>query len=347
MFHFCYTRAIILIVGYALAMPISLTTVNAADVGSADSLDTKGGNSSSGMSEVPKSFTFPKKENIPDAVDLPPPPKDAGGCDVYSGLAFRRPVEGGDDNVSGNSGAEPKGEDSRDVFVSGLCARAFSGDVEAQLYMASFYAYLKNASETFRWYKMAAKKDVPIALYEAGHRLVTANGVVRDMKQGMELLERASEKGLLQAQYMLGMTLTFSEYSETDYKKAYGWFEKAARESFPPAQFMMGYLMYDGLGVARDINAAFDWFLLAAHRNFPMAQFYLGVMYASGDGTAADKKKSYIWYTIAQKNGVEKAKQGIFLLEKEMKIEDIEFAKMQADSWKSTDDHPMQYNIAQ
>jgi TPR repeat protein len=90
----------------------------------------------------------------------------------------------------------------------------------------------------------------------------------------------------------------------------------------------------NGYGVERDLNQAAHWFTLAAEQNDEKAQSNLGQMYAAGQGVEKDPVKAYQWLSLASERGEATAKKMLFVLEPDMKSDQVTEGKRLAAEWK-------------
>ena len=73
-----------------------------------------------------------------------------------------------------------------------------------------------------------------------------------------------------------------------DPKEAAKWLERAANKGHLEAQYQLGRLFYLGTSLPRDFAQSAKWFRAAAMQGRPEAQFNLGLLYAAGQGVPSD-----------------------------------------------------------
>jgi uncharacterized protein len=81
-------------------------------------------------------------------------------------------------------------------------------------------------------------------------------GVKKDPKAALKMMQVAAEDGLVTAQADLGDMLLKGEAGKPDPEAAVPWLEKAALAGHPLAAFALGQLCEQGSGVKRDIERA-------------------------------------------------------------------------------------------
>lgn len=121
----------------------------------------------------------------------------------------------------------------------------------------------------------------------------------KDVKQGVQLLERAAAHGNAQAQLTLGEAYRDGKAGARDFQKSVAWFEKAAVADDARAQNNLGVALRLGQGVARnDANAA-RLFLIASQQSLHEAEYNLATMYDQGRGVEQDYETARDWYESA------------------------------------------------
>ena len=129
---------------------------------------------------------------------------------------------------------------------------AEGGHVDSQFALALQYLNNKQADESVKWFKKAAKHGHPGATYYYGYQLFNGMGIGQDKKAGISCFTKASKLG------------------------------------FPMADYQLGVIYRDGNGVEKDVNKAFEYIKSAALHGNGNAKWELGNMYLKGEGTAVD-----------------------------------------------------------
>ena len=90
-----------------------------------------------------------------------------------------------------------------------------------------------------RWYQKAAQKDNPLALYFLAICYLEGKGVPKNVKKGVELLEKAADEQHLDsyAQYRLSLMYETGEVVEKDEEKARRYCELSKNQGNPSAVF--------------------------------------------------------------------------------------------------------------
>ncbi|GGH65217.1 TPR repeat protein [Filimonas zeae] len=139
-------------------------------------------------------------------------------------------------------------------------------------------------------------------LYYAGRALVDAKGA--DTLTGVELLQRAVNKGYKEAQYRLGIIYITGTMVDQDVNKAVQLLNRSVAKGYIPAMQRMASIYNRGLGnISQDLNKALDWFERTATQGDDYSAYMAGVMYADGKGVTQDCAKGIAWYELAGKRG--------------------------------------------
>ena len=136
---------------------------------------------------------------------------------------------------------------------------AEAGDAMRQYRLALYYMNIDRADRAAKWFKAAAEQDVPGALYYYGYLLHKGMGIGQDKGKGIEMMQKAEEKGFLAADYQLGMAYHDGDGVAQDYQKAVEYLKKAAPVN-GKAQWQLGLCYLNGEGVACDYDFATQWF---------------------------------------------------------------------------------------
>ncbi|MDR1166968.1 MAG: sel1 repeat family protein [Deltaproteobacteria bacterium] len=146
-------------------------------------------------------------------------------------------------------------------------------------------------------------------------------------------VERAAERGDLEAQFLLGIYFSGDDGGPPDNDASDRWTRQAAAGGYPPAlhrlakasfamesappelqaeafahcqeaalkdyapaQFLMGIFFAEGFGVEKNDQTAFKWYLKAAEAGEPWAIAAIGVAYNNGLGVTRDFSKALEWF---------------------------------------------------
>ncbi len=119
--------------------------------------------------------------------------------------------------------------------------------------------------------KKQAKDGNAEAQYQLAKAYISGQGVTKDVKQGMEwldkaaVLEHAGAQDALWVMYRKG----FTPYIAKDPKRALEWLKKSADHNYATAEYELGLLYRDGdgeTGVSRNPKEAAKWFRKAARQ---------------------------------------------------------------------------------
>jgi TPR repeat protein len=161
----------------------------------------------------------------------------------------------------------------------------------------------------------------------------------RDQKIGLDLMQKAYEKGSMSAAYFLGCyLLEKTTRTREDEKKAYKLLKEASQTHITSLA-VVGYLEINGIGTEKNIEEGIQnlkeaaekgsvygnltlgtvflygfgvpinekesvkWLETAAEKGDNTAQFTLGNLYLYGMGVSKTDKKAFEWFSMAAKNG--------------------------------------------
>ncbi len=155
----------------------------------------------------------------------------------------------------------------------------------------------------------------PGAQWLVGLALATGRGVLRNVAEGMRLLQQAADHGHAAAQYDLA-ELLLKQPGAGQHARAVKYLSSSAQHDYLPAMYRLGMLYRageagaDGRVASRrapHLATALDWLSRASERGHVDAQYELGQMYAQGLGTTQDFEQAQLWYRRAAAQGDAKA----------------------------------------
>ena len=126
-------------------------------------------------------------------------------------------------------------------------------------------------SQSVESLKAQAKDGNAEAQYELAKAYISGQGIAKDVKQGMEwleksaVLEHAGAQDALWVMYRKG----FTPYLAKDPKRALEWLRKSADHNYATAEYELARLYLDGdaeTGVSRNPKEAAKWFRKAARQ---------------------------------------------------------------------------------
>ena len=200
----------------------------------------------------------------------------------------------------------------------------------------------KDAEEAFRLVSKAVKNpDAPPRAWRVlADCYFSGLGTVPDGKKMIEALEKAVEKGNLEALSRMGYCYEFGINVKADQKKALAYYERAAKAGFPAAMLKYGDMIaagevdgkgtddalvwikksavadcpealyrlgtwnLHGIGGDKDPELAAELFSRGAQLEHPACQYELGMLFLQKDGPIAkDDKAAFFWFNRAASKG--------------------------------------------
>nr|WP_320012873.1 tetratricopeptide repeat protein [uncultured Desulfobulbus sp.] len=162
-----------------------------------------------------------------------------------------------------------------------------------------------NYERALSFYKRAAEKNDPEAMYIYGGMLYQGLGTNEDKRGGFKWLMQAAEAGksTAESEAVIGSMYLRGETVPQNFLEAKKWLDKGAEQGNMSAQTDLAYMFYNGLGGERDYEKALVLYERAAYQGNVLAQANVGLMYATGTGTDLDRAKGYAWYSLAASRG--------------------------------------------
>ncbi|WP_455210341.1 tetratricopeptide repeat protein [Kaarinaea lacus] len=193
-----------------------------------------------------------------------------------------------------------------------LTKAASNQHLEAQYFLGSLYESQGEADKAAKWLDRAVEQnhdgalDLLFLLY-LDKRLSSV-----DKNKAIQWLEKASQKGYIEAQYQLGEHYLQENLQgnadEKSVAKAYEWIYKAAAKGHTQAQYRLGLMYKEGKGVNKHYTKSAGWLRRAAEGGQVDAQFQLGEMYRLGLGLPKKQILAKKWYQQAADQGHMEAK---------------------------------------
>lgn len=175
---------------------------------------------------------------------------------------------------------------------------------------------MRNREEALLWYKKAANKGHPVAIYTLGLHFLHN---VRNLNKAMIYFERAADLGHVESMerlaeiYLMDIARPISSLDraakrsqEQRCKQALAWIKRAAERGHRVAQRELGKLHDRALGVPEDHRKAFELFSCAAQQNDTVAILLLGSYYEHGQGVSQDVNRALDHYLRAATLGSER-----------------------------------------
>ncbi|KAI9312964.1 hypothetical protein BX666DRAFT_2030847 [Dichotomocladium elegans] len=211
-----------------------------------------------------------------------------------------------------------------------IAAKTNNGPLDSEYQVARMYAYgtgtARDRSAALKWYKKAAARGHPGALYTLGAHYYanltttdSSNSITRNMKKAIDYFEKAAERDHVDAMARLAdiymreasfpQTITTTIAAEArragDRKRNYAihWYTKAASLGHVAAQRELGKLYHSGIGIPKDYDKAFELFSKASAKDDPAATLLLGNCYEHGHGVVKDQERAIELYLRAGRLG--------------------------------------------
>jgi TPR repeat protein len=193
---------------------------------------------------------------------------------------------------------------------------AAAGHVEAAM-LAGLIARNGMAGEpdyagAVQWFRRAADRDQPIALYQLG-LLARLGDDSLDLGQPRNWFERAARLGHLNAMIAFGMELRNSPIPQ-DALAAREWFERAAQQGSAEGMYQLAQMLDEGIGGAADAEGAMIWYQRAADLGHAEAAFQGGMILSGADATPEDLAGAMRLMRLAAETGYSPAMGRLGLL---------------------------------
>lgn len=183
----------------------------------------------------------------------------------------------------------------------------------------------------------AASGDIK-AQFEIGRRYTSGIEGTPDLKEAVVWYERSANSGYAPAQYRLGNFYEKGHGITSNVDKAASWYKKAATQGHALA--MHNLAVINAMGVLQggaNMEEASTWFKMAAEHGVKDSQVNLGIVYAKAMGVDADLAQAYKWFAIAAKGGDKDAAKKRDTVAKQMRPDQLEFARGEVELWKPKD----------
>jgi TPR repeat protein len=137
------------------------------------------------------------------------------------------------------------------------------------------------------------------AQFELGLRMITGEGVKKNLEEGVKSVEKAAKQKHLRAQHVLGTLYEDGLGVKKDLAKAAEWYRTSADLGFALSQHSLAVMYEEGKGVKKDTAKATEWFKKAADQGHPQSQTAYAAKLERGDGVAKSTAKAALWYLKA------------------------------------------------
>ncbi|MDI1314552.1 tetratricopeptide repeat protein [Prosthecobacter sp.] len=137
------------------------------------------------------------------------------------------------------------------------------------------------------------------AQFELGLRMITGEGLKKNIEEGVKSVEKAAKQKHLRAQHVLGTLYEDGVGVKKDLAKAAEWYRSSAELGFALSQHSLATMYEDGKGVKKDTAKAAEWFKKAADQGSPPSQTAYASKLERGDGIDKSLSKAALWYLKA------------------------------------------------
>lgn len=137
------------------------------------------------------------------------------------------------------------------------------------------------------------------AQFELGLRLITGEGIKKNLEQGVKFVEKAAKQKHLRAQHIMGTLYEDGVGVKKDIAKAAEWYRISAELGFALSQHSLAAMYEEGRGVKKDGAKAAEWFKKAAEQGNPPSQTAYATKLERGEGVSKSSAKAALWYLKA------------------------------------------------
>lgn len=152
-----------------------------------------------------------------------------------------------------------------------------------------------DAEELKAW----AERGDADAQFELGLRMITGEGVAKNLAEGVKSVEKAAKQKHLRAQHIMGTLYDDGVGVKKDLAKAAEWYRISADLGFSLSQHSLATMYEEGRGVKKDSAKAAEWFKKAAEQGNPPSQTAYASKLERGDGLPKSTAKAALWYLKA------------------------------------------------
>ncbi len=202
-----------------------------------------------------------------------------------------------------------------------LFKAASLGATDAQFFMGQAYrignGVPKDAQNSLMWYRKAAAKNHPEALYNLALHYLDDKTNRASLLLVNELMLRAAQMGHREAQFQCAMSCFRGDVG-LDFEGGREWLSKAAENGWPRAEFCLFQLYYNGLPPGKDCPAypkdkieAIKWLRQAAEHGNYQAQSLLAVMLIRGQDIEQSKAEAEKLLRDAAEHGFAQAQNDL------------------------------------
>lgn len=183
----------------------------------------------------------------------------------------------------------------------------------SQINLGYIYKDMHDIPKAFKYFKLAADKNIPNAQYGLGQLYLEGEYVGRNIKLAIKYFELAANQNYDLAQISLGRLYVRGEYVERDFKKSIFYYTLAANQNNLEAQFELAEIYFNEY-VKPDVSKMIYYYTQVADQensqsgnnlyngniqNSTKAKFMLGLIYLKGKFVSCDIRKAIHFFTLA------------------------------------------------
>ena len=203
---------------------------------------------------------------------------------------------------------EKKLEKKIEPTIVELGRLAEQGKASTQYMQALSYEKQRKDELAFKFYKLAANKQLLEAMLKVADSYLRGKGVKQSTLDAVEWYEKSVNEGSAAALNELGkLFLTGRKDFKADPKKAFQYFEQAVQAGFNDARVGLARCYQSGLGVEKNQEKFLEQCRLAAEARDPEAQYLLG-NYAWAEG---EKENAMKWWSLSAQLGFAMARKAL------------------------------------
>jgi len=170
----------------------------------------------------------------------------------------------------------------------------------------------KDVKEAMRLFLLCADAGMPQAYYTCA-RLYSSGeqGIEKDSVLALNYLQKAVDRGDLNAEYLMGIWNKEGINLDKDNKEALRWFQRAAKKGHGPSLYMVGVFLDGGLAEVENKIEAVKYYHLASDKGVAEAQYALGECYDEGVSVQQNAAEAFRLYLLAADQGLAVAQYSV------------------------------------
>ena len=184
---------------------------------------------------------------------------------------------------------------------------ADQGKVDSQIYVATCYfegmGVEQDIQEAFKYFKMAAEHNHPVALFKLGRCYKQGLGVDKDLDEAIKCYKLAADLGNDGAQCNLGICYKRGEGVKEDLKKPIKYLKLSAAQGNVAALNNLGLYYLQGTGVDEDQDQAISYYQQSAMRGSVSAIYNLANIYHGMKRSSISQNYAFMLYELGAQLG--------------------------------------------